>query len=159
MLLTTHAPGPFLLSTGDRTPVEQAVASSVLKGMPPETWVCFTFPLPDGGLRVRYGWTAGGVELGDRTDREALAIGLDCADHLHITDLHCQTSHRGQIRIDAHPLRQLLADVQAGVRCPDERRDGVRRVIDCAAARTGQTARPGMPRWLGVGPALLNRKA
>ncbi|MYR58333.1 hypothetical protein GTY54_19540, partial [Streptomyces sp. SID625] len=44
-------------------------------------------------------------------------------------------------------------------RGPEGRRAGLRRVIERAAAETGQTPRPGLPRWLGFGPTLLDRKA
>lgn len=151
---------PALLTPSEDTqPVELAVVDSVTGLFDPETFLVLVFPRPDGGLRVRFAWTAGGTELGDRIDRDALARGLDCADHAHITEAHARRSWRGRVRIDAHPLRPILADVLAGVRADEERRAGIRRVIDCAAAQTGQAARPGVPRWLGVGPDLLNRKA
>lgn len=159
MSTPTVEPLRLITLAGDPAPVQQAVTESIADGFEPETFLFLVFPLPDGGVRVRYAWTAGGVELGDRIDVEALARGLDCADHAHITDLHLRRSYRGRVRIDAHPLRPILADVLAGVRCPQDRRDGIRRLIECAADRTGQTPRPGVPRWLGVGPDLLNRKA
>lgn len=154
--LVEHAPA--LAPSDDRRPVERAVAESIIGQADPETFLVVVFPQPGGGLHIRYAWTAGGVELGDRIDRDALARGLDCADHSHITDLHQRRTWRGRVRIDAYPLRPVLADVLAGVCADDERRAGFRRVIECAAARTGQSPRPGVPRWLGVGPALLNRR-
>lgn len=149
---------PVLTPNDDRRPAERAVAASIGAMHDPETFLHLLFPQPGGGLRIVYAWTAGGRELGDRIDRDALARGLDCADHAHITDQHQRRTWRGHIRIDAYPLRPLLADVLAGVRADDERRAGIRRVIECAASRLGQTPRPGVPRWLGVGPTLLNRK-
>ncbi|MEW2568401.1 hypothetical protein [Streptomyces sp. NPDC047070] len=147
-----------LIPTGDVRPVEKAIAESITGQFEPETWLAITFPRPDGGVRVRWAWTAGGVDLGNRIDGLALAAGLDAVDNFHICDLHCRESWRGRIRIGAHPLRPVLADVQAGVRGPEERRAKLRRVIELAAAERGQTARPGVPRWIGVGPDLLNRK-
>lgn len=149
----------LLAPTDDPAPVELAVVDSITGLFDPETFLVLVFPRPGGGLRVRYAWTAGGAELGNRIDGDALARGLDCADHSHITEAHARRTWRGSVRIDAHPLRPLHADVLAGVRSDEERRAGIRRVIECAAAQTGRTARPGVPRWLGVGPDLLNRKA
>ncbi|MCP9209633.1 hypothetical protein [Streptomyces cucumeris] len=129
-----------------------------MDGFEPETFLWINFHRPDGGVRVWYAWTDGGTVLGDRIDGLALATGLDFADWLHIGDRYCEHSTRGRIAIQAYALRPILADVQNGVRGPEDRRDGLRRVIACAAAKTGQTPRPGVPRWLGVGPTLLNRK-
>lgn len=143
--------------THDRSPVEHAVAESIASAFEPETFICITFHRPDGGARQRYAWTDGGAELGDRIDREALATGLDAADTFHITDLHIQTSHRGRIRIDAHPLRPILADVLARVRCPEDRRAALNRFLEYAAHHNGQTT-PRTPRWMGVGPTLLARR-
>lgn len=147
-----------LTPTDDARPVELAVVDSIAGEFEPETFLWFVFHRPDGGARVRYAWTEGGHLLGDQTDRLALAHGLDFADWLHIGDRHCQHTTRGRIAIQAYALRPVLADVQAGVRSPDDRRAGLRRFLECAAERTGQTPVPGLPRWLGVGPALLNRK-
>ncbi|MER7971034.1 hypothetical protein ABTX35_18905 [Streptomyces sp. NPDC096080] len=145
-------------TAGSRRPVELAVVDSIAAGHEPETFLWIVFPRPDGGATVRYAWIGDGAALGDRIDHLALATGLDCADWLHITDLHCQQTARGRIAISAYALRPVLADVQRGTRCPEGRRDGIRRIITCAAETTGQTPRPGVPRWLGVGPALLNRR-
>lgn len=147
-----------LTPTGDARPVELALVDSITGEFDPEMWIAVTFPLPDGGIRVRWTWTAGGAELGNRIDRLALDARLDAADNFHICDLHAQESSRGHIRIHAHPLRPMLADVQAGVRAPESRRALLQRFIDFAAAEHGQTPRPGLPRWMGVGPDLLNRK-
>lgn len=149
---------PALTPTDYYAPVELAAVDSITSVTEPETWLAMTFPRPDGGVRVRWAWTAGGVELGNRIDCLALAAGLDAADNFHILDLHQRETWRGHIHIRAYPLRPILADVQDGVRSPEERRAKLRRFIDVAARQSGQTARPGVPRWLGVGPALLNRK-
>lgn len=146
-----------LTPTLDPGPVELAAAESIASTFEPETFICITFHRRDGGARLRYVWTEGGAELGNRIDREALAAGLDAADNLHITDLHVQTSHRGRIRIDAHPLRPILADVLARVCCPEDRRAALHRFLECAAHHNGQ-ATPPMPRWMGVGPSLLARR-
>lgn len=149
---------PALTPTDDPTPVERAVIDSITDAFEPETWLTIMRARPDGGVRVRWRWTAGGAELGNRIDVLALAKGLNAADNFHIIDLHVQESRRGHFRILAYPLRPILAEVQAGVRAPEWRRAKLRRVIDIAAEQAGQTTRPGLPRWLGVGPDLLNRK-
>lgn len=158
--MTTAAPASptLLVPTEDAKPVEKAAVDGIVDGFEPETFLWVVFHRPDGGARVWYAWTDGGTALGDRIDGLALTAGLDCADWLHIGDRHCQHSTRGRIAIQAYALRPILADVQAGVRGPDDRRDGLLRAIACAAEMTGQTPRPGVPRWLGVGPTLLNRK-
>jgi hypothetical protein len=158
--MPTAAPAsPTLLApTGDAKPVEKAAVDGIVDNFDPETFLWINFHRPDGGIRVWYAWTDGGTVLGDRVDSLALAAGLDCADWLHIGDRHCQHSTRGRIAIQAYALRPILADVQNGVRGPEERRDGLLRFIACAAAETGQTPRPGVPRWLGVGPTLLSPK-
>lgn len=158
-VLVEQAPAPVLVPTYDPAPMEQAVVDSIADGFDPETWLAITFPRFNGGVRIRWAWTPGGVDLGNRIDCLALAAGLDAADNFHIIDLHQRETWRGQIRIHAYPLRPILADVLADVRAPEERRAKLRRFIDVAAARSGQTPRPGLPRWMGVGPDLLNRKA
>ncbi|MEU1800837.1 hypothetical protein [Streptomyces sp. NPDC019937] len=150
---------PTLTPTNDPAPVEHAVVDGILDDHDPETFLWIVFRRPDGGARVKYAWTDGGPDLGDRVDRLALAAGLDFADWLHIGGRHCQESTRGRIVVQAHPLRPVLADVQSGVRAPGDRRDGLLRVIACAAADTGQTPRPGLPRWFGMGPARLMGEA
>lgn len=157
-MTSTHLAGLLTRPDSSRKAVELAVVGSVLEGFGPEMYLGFAFYRPDGGCNLWNAWTDGGEQLGDQVDRCALAAGLDAADWLHIGDRHSTVTHRGRIRVEAYPLRPVLADVQTGERSPDERRAGLRRVIDCAAARTGQTARPGLPRWLGFGPTLLNRK-
>ncbi|MFJ6085095.1 hypothetical protein ACIQI8_27175 [Streptomyces sp. NPDC092369] len=147
-----------LVPVTSRKPVELAVIDSIASQQEPETFLWIVFYRPDGGANIRYAWTGNGAVLGDRIDQLALAMGLDCADWLHITDLHCRQSSRGRIAISAYALRPLLADVQRGTRSPETRRDGVRRIIACAAERSGQIPRPGIPGWTGVGPSLLNRR-
>ncbi|MFC8463375.1 hypothetical protein [Streptomyces sp. NPDC057250] len=148
---------PALTPTDDRRPVELALVSSIAADYPPETFLWIVFHRPDGGATVRYAWTTGGPALGDRIDRLALASALDYADWLDITDRNARHSTRGRIAIQACALRPVLADVTHGHRAPDDRRAALRRFIDCAGEATGQTPRPGLPRWHGVGPALLNR--
>jgi hypothetical protein len=145
-------PAPTLAPTGDSEPVLQALVRSITAGHPPETWLWMKVPEPC--VSVRHAWTGGGTELGDRIDLQAVAAGLDSADWLHITSQHAQSSARGRIEIHAHPLRPILADVQSGVRCPEGLRAYLHRVLDAS----GQTRRPGMPRWDGVGPTLLARR-
>ncbi|MET9973898.1 hypothetical protein ACFYOI_03720 [Streptomyces microflavus] len=157
MSLTATEPLTLTPNT-DSAPLLNALAQSIAASHPPETWLWINFHRPDGGVNVRYAWTAGGHELGDRIDLLAVATPLDSADWLHIISEHAQTSTRGRIEIQAHPLRPILADVQASVRCPDDRRNALLRAIACAAEHTGQTPRPGTPRWVGVGPTLLARR-
>ncbi|MFJ6540572.1 hypothetical protein ACIQMP_07990 [Streptomyces sp. NPDC091385] len=142
---------PALIPAARRGPLEDAVLESIASSHDPETFLWIVIPQPDGGARIRHAWTDEGAPLGDRIDRLALSLGLDAADWLHITDRHSQISHRGRIRIDAHPLRAIHADVQHAVRAPEDHRAGIRRLIE----RAHDAPRPGIPRWLGVGPALL----
>lgn len=155
-MTTTTPPRPLLLvPTGDPRPLEDALIRSITDGMPPETFLWINMARPDGGVRIRYAWTEGGTQLGDRIDAMALAEALDATDWLHITDRHVGGHQRGSIRTYAYPLRPILADVAAGQRAPDERRDAIVRLILAAAQLTGQEPTTLRPRWFGVGPALL----
>ncbi|MFJ4469517.1 hypothetical protein ACIP2X_18765 [Streptomyces sp. NPDC089424] len=154
----TASDRPCLTPTDDPAPVVRAVLDGITAQHEPETFLWIVLHRPDGGATIRYAWTTGGQALGDHVDRLALAGGLDAADWLHIGHCHCTRSTRGRIAIEAYALRPVLADVENGERSPEDRRAGLRRVIDSAAAATGQTPRPGCPRWLGMGPALLNRR-
>ncbi|WP_405676860.1 hypothetical protein OG292_19665 [Streptomyces sp. NBC_01511] len=146
---------PTLAPSTDRTAVEQALVASITSGHPPETFLWINIHRPDGGVNIRYAWTDGGTDLGDRIDLLALAAPFDAADWLEITARHAQTSHRGRIETQAHPLRPILADVQADVRAPEERRAALHRALDLGAELTGQQRPVRIPRWLGVGPTLL----
>lgn len=156
--MNTVATRPLLIPTDNPTPVEKAAVDGILDNFAPETFLWIVFHRPDGGARIWYAWTEGGQPLGEQVDQHALAAGLDAADWLHIGDRHCEHSTRGRIDIQAYALRPVLADIRSGVRGPDDRRDGIRRFIACAAAETGQAPRPGVPRWLGMGPTLLARR-
>ncbi|MEU3399454.1 hypothetical protein [Streptomyces filamentosus] len=159
MSALVQLPAPVLLApTGDSAPVEKAVASSIADGFDPETFLWLIFRQPDGGARIRYVWTAGGPELGDRIDGLAVAAGYDATDWLHIAERHQLTSSRGRVEVWAYPLRPVLADVTSDVRAPEDRREGVRRVLRAAGELTGQAPRTLTPRWLGFGPALTSRK-
>ncbi|MGA5340463.1 hypothetical protein ACPCK3_15070 [Streptomyces griseoincarnatus] len=147
-----------LAPTGDPAPVVQALLSSITNGHPPETYLRITEHRADGGATVWNAWTEGGQPLGDHVDRLALSVGLDAADWLHIGELHSEHSHRGRFATEAFPLRPILASVQTGERCSDDRRAGVQRFLDMAAHHAGRALAPGIPRWLGVGPTLLSRK-
>ncbi|MFF4900519.1 hypothetical protein [Streptomyces sp. NPDC001068] len=144
--------------TADQAAVIHAVLDSITGQHPPETFLWVVHHHLDGGATLHYRWTPGGEPLGDHVDRAALAAGLDAADWLHIGDLNCRRSTRGRFSTDAFALRPVLADVGNGVRSPEDRRAGILRVIERAAEETGRTARPGCPRWLGMGPDLLSRK-
>lgn len=157
---TSTLEAPVVLTPhDDPTPVEQAAVNGIAGGFPPETFLWIVFYRPDGGARVWYSWTAGGAPLGNAIDRHALAQPLDAADWFHILDRHLERSTRGRIKIDAYPLRPILADLQAGVRAPDEDRAKLLRVLDLSADMTGQARPAGRPlRWVGVGPDLLNSR-
>ncbi|MFF4409768.1 hypothetical protein [Streptomyces sp. NPDC001404] len=160
-MTTAALPAPPLLPapSDDATPVEKAAADSIAADFAPETFLWLTFRRPDGGVRIWYAWTAGGHSLGDRVDRRALAAGYDAADWLHIADRHQLRRARGRVEITAYPLRPVLADVQAGVRAPEDRREGIRRAVRKAGELTGQAPRTLTPRWLGFGPALTSRRS
>jgi len=150
--------GPTVLApTDDPAPVVQAVLDGIAGEHDPETFLWIVQRRPDGGATIHYRWTTGGQPLGDHVDQQALAAGLDAADWLHIGDRHARRSTRGRFTVEAFALRPVLADVAAGVRAPQEQRAGILRILACAAQHTGQTPRPGCPRWLGMGPALLAR--
>lgn len=145
--------------SADMKAVELAVINSIMSSFEPEMYLGFAFHRLDGGVTMWHAWTDGGDTLGNQVDGRALVRRLDAADWLHIGDQHSTVSHRGRVQVEAYPLRPILADIEAGVRSPEDRRAGLRRVIECAAARTGQTPRPGLPQWPGFGPVLLHRKA
>jgi len=147
-----------LTPTDDRAPVELAVVDGIAADHEPDTFLWIVFHRPDGGATIRYAWTGNGTLLGDRIDQLAVAKGLDAADWLHIGDRNNTRTIRGRIVIDAFRLHGVLADVRDGARCLEDRRDGLRRIIAYAAEITGHTPRPGVPRWLGVGPSLLARR-
>ncbi|WUS95354.1 hypothetical protein OHA46_01100 [Streptomyces sp. NBC_00708] len=160
MLPTLSPTAPVILTpTGDPTPVEKAVVDGIAADFGLEMFLYTVFCRPDGSCRIWYAWTAGGHQLGDRIDQTAHAAGLDCADNFYIARRHLTEHQRGRVRVEAHPLRLIMADVQSGVRAPEPERDKVRRLIGIAAEDSGQPEladRP-VPRWMGVGPALLNR--
>ncbi|MER7707267.1 hypothetical protein ABTX81_30740 [Kitasatospora sp. NPDC097605] len=153
----------FLLLSGldnDPRPAEQAFVDDLPLLLEPELFLWISVRQPDGGARVYYRWTEGGEELGNCIDQAALAAGLDCADNFHIANRHLTDSQNGQVRIQTHRLRPIQADVTAGVRAPESERAGIRRLIHYVALEKGQeeiARNPVVPRWLGVGPALLSR--
>ncbi|MGV2914608.1 hypothetical protein [Streptomyces alfalfae] len=158
--MTTSTLLPTVLTpTGDPAPVILAVLNSLTTSHPPETYLRITEHRPDGGAKLWHAWTEGGQPLGNKVDEHALTVGLDAADWLHICDLHGERNSRGRFDTEAFPLRAVLASVQTGERCPDDRRAGVQRFLNAAARHVGRAPAPGVPRWLGVGPALLTGKA
>ncbi|MGK5733191.1 hypothetical protein [Streptomyces sp. URMC 124] len=157
MILTEPRPAT-LTPTNDPAPVVQAVVDGIVANHEPETFLWIVFHQPDGGAHVRYAWTTGGPELGNHTDDHALAAGLDAADWLHIVSRHRHDSTRGRVEVHAHPLRPVLADVQAGLRSPGDHRAAVRRILRCYLDDIGQHHLPDAPpRWMGVGPTLVAR--
>ncbi|MFF6974779.1 MULTISPECIES: hypothetical protein [Streptomyces] len=133
MLPTLSPTAPVILTpTGDPTPVEKAVVDGIAADFGPEMFLYTVFYRPDGSCRIWYAWTAGGHQLGDRIDRTALAAGLDCADNFYIARRHLTEHQRGRVRVEAHPLRLIMADVQSGVRASEPERDKVRRLIGIA---------------------------
>ncbi|MFD5610584.1 hypothetical protein [Kitasatospora sp. NPDC127060] len=153
-------PPLVLTPTDDPTPVEQAVVDGIVGDFDPETFLWIVFNRPDGGAHVWYAWTTGGAPLGDAIDQAALAAGYDCSDWLHIGNRHLTKHSRGRITTDVYPLRPIEADIRGGLRAPETERDKMRRLLDTARAMNGQAhpeATRDVPRWTGVGPALLNR--
>ena len=145
--------------TDDPEPVVKAVVQGIAADFEPEAFLWINFRRPDGGIRIRYAWTTGGEPLGDHIDALAQAVGLDAADWLHIADRHQQTATRGRIEIWAYPLRPVLGDVTSGVRGPEERREGLRRLLHRASEVTAQNPHTYTPRWLGFGPVLTARRS
>ncbi len=142
----------MLTPTSDPRPVEQAVVEGIAGAGEPDAFLWIVFRRPDGGERVWYAWTAGGAPLGDAIDRTALATGYDGADWLHIGARHLTKHSRGRVVTSIYPLRPISADVQAGLRAPEGERDAMRRLVTRAVSSQAR-----LPRWLGVGPALLAR--
>jgi hypothetical protein len=147
----------LLTPSTNTTPVEKAAVSGIADGFDPETFLWINFHRPNGGVRIWYAWTTGGTDLGDKIDSVAVGTGLDFADWLHLGDRHVQHSSRGRIEIQAYALRPILGDLNAGERGPQERRDGIHRVLAVAAAHTGRQPRLGVCTWLGFGPAHISR--
>ncbi|MFJ1662192.1 hypothetical protein [Streptomyces anthocyanicus] len=150
------APAP----AGGRGPVEQAVVAGALAAAGPETLVRTDVPQPDGSVRLYAAWTDRGGPLADRIDRLALARGLDAWSWIEILTHHQHTTHRGRIEVRAHPLRQILADVERGHRGNEEHRVNFARLLACDAEQAGRTPlpAPGLPAWPGVGPRLWHRR-
>ncbi|MFJ4700458.1 hypothetical protein ACIP5N_22235 [Streptomyces sp. NPDC088768] len=148
-----------LASTGCRGPVEQAVVAGALAAAGPETLVRTDVPQPDGSVRLYAAWTDRGGPLADHIDRIALARGLDAWSWIEILTHHQRTTHRGRIEVRAHPLRQILADVERGHRGSEEYRASFVRLLADDAERAGRPPlpAPGLPAWPGVGPLLWHR--
>lgn len=125
MTSTLTAPERITLTPSeDNTPVARAIVQSIAADHDPEVYLWIVLHRPDGGANLWHAWTEGGQPLGDEVDRAALAAGMDAADWLHIGDLNCTRSTRGRITVEAFALRPVLADVENGVRCDEERRAG-----------------------------------
>lgn len=148
------SPAARLTLADDPTPVERATVDDILSHYQPETFLWVVFHRSDGSARDWYAWTAGGQPVGDYVDRCALGSGLDAADWLHIVDRHCLHSTRGRIAIQAYPLPPILADVVGGIRGPERWRTALRQ-LGGSMATGRQVPSAAVPRWLGVGPALL----
>jgi len=151
---------PVPSSAADREPIERAVVDDIAAEHDPETFLWIVFRRPDGGARVWYNWTSGGDRLGDHIDVLATARGMDAADWFAITRRHLSEHTHGRIRIHAHPLRPILADVQTGRGDDGTVRDELGRVAAVHAAYAGYPTPPVplVPRWVGTGPILLNRR-
>ncbi|WP_030764857.1 hypothetical protein [Streptomyces sp. NRRL F-2664] len=142
----------LLTPSTDTTPVEKAAVSGITDGFDPETFLWIEFHRPGGGVRIWYAWTSGGPQLGDRMDQMALGSGLDGADWLHYADRHAVHSTRGAIKIQAHPLRPILGDIQAGERGPRQWRAALSQAITEYATEMGTRPRAFEATWLGYGP-------
>lgn len=158
---TILAPPVILTPTNDPTPVEKAVVDGILDDFEPETYLSFVFNRPDGGARTWDAWTTGGQPLGDSIDQHAMAADLDAVDWFHIADRHGQHGTRGCVEITAYPLRLVLADVQSGVRGPDDQRVRLRAAVAEYCGIKGLAVLPADERdlpWLGFGPALRAKR-
>ncbi|MYR62352.1 hypothetical protein GTY54_41190, partial [Streptomyces sp. SID625] len=107
--MTVIAPEQTHTASGDVRAVQLAVVSSIANDFAPEMYLGIAFHRLDGGLTVWHAWTDRGDVLGDQVDGRALARRLDAADWLHIGDRHSTVSQRGRIRVEAYPLRPILA--------------------------------------------------
>lgn len=143
----------LLTPSTDTTPIEKAAVSGIAGGFEPETFLWIEFHRPNGSVRIWYAWTSGGPELGDRMDRLALDAALDGADWLHYADRHAVHSTRGAIKIQAHPLRPILGDIQNGERGPRAWHEALDQALAASASATGFQARS---TWLGYGPRRVN---
>lgn len=146
----------LLTPSTNTTPVEKAAVSGIADGFDPETFLWIEFHRPNGSVRIWYAWTMGGPVLGDRMDRLALDAGLDGADWLHYAERHAVHSTRGAIKIQAHPLRPILADIQNGERGPEQWSAALNQAIAERATEKGARSRPLGSTWLGYGPQRVN---
>ncbi|MFF7369800.1 hypothetical protein [Streptomyces tricolor] len=152
-------PAPVLVPAGDRRLVEQAVVDDAVRVQGPEMLVRVDIPQPDGSMRLYAAWTGDGEPLADRIDQIALGHGVDAWSWVEILRRTARTSHRGRIEVRARPLRQVLADIEAGFRGSEQLRAGFARLLAVDAARAGQPPlpAPGIPAWAGVGPRLWHQ--
>ncbi|CAI7980234.1 hypothetical protein FRAHR75_770026 [Frankia sp. Hr75.2] len=79
-------------------------------------------------------WTAGGAELGDLVDEEALARGLGMADGYALGSIAGRVDRRGDVTVLVTPLRPVLDAIRAGVRDTGEFSDVARRWVEDAHA-------------------------
>ncbi len=135
----------------DLTPVQRAVVCETAGLFEPELFLEYHLPLPGGGIRLWYAWTAGGAPLGDRADDAALARGLDCADYIGLANPHSETTQHGRVQVIAYKVRPILTAVHAGERGPRQTREALARLFTDV---TGQewTADDRLDTWWGVGP-------
>jgi hypothetical protein len=148
---------PLLHPTSDPTPVEKAAVEGIADGFEPETYLWIEFHRPDGGVRAWHAWTTGGAPLGDQADRHALVSTMDVADWFAITSRYRTEHTRGRIHTTAHPLRPILADVQAGRGDDGDWRRKLDALIRdyCGETRQAEPEPSRFPRWMGVGPHLV----
>ncbi|MBT2467801.1 hypothetical protein J7E97_07925 [Streptomyces sp. ISL-66] len=142
----------LLTPSTNATPVEKAVASGIADGFEPQTFLWMFFHRPNGSVRFWYAWTTGGTTLGNSIDVIARMKSLDGADWLHYGDRHAVLSTRGAIRIEAYPLRPILADIHNGERAPADRRAAMDHLVKTAAEDLGRPLDPSRSTWLGYGP-------
>jgi hypothetical protein len=158
---TLDTPTSIVLTpTGNSRPVEKAVVDGIADDFGPETHLWIVFRTPEGGARVYYAWTAGGQQLGDKIDREAVARGFDLTDWLFVPGRYRTEHVRGRVTTQAYPLRPILADVLNNRRAVENDRARTMGILDAAADLKGQE-RPVLTDflgpWGGVGPAMLGR--
>lgn len=117
------------------------------------------------GVWTEVRWTAGGAELGDLVDEEALARGLGMADGYALGSIAGRVERRGDVTVTVTPLRPVLDGIRAGVRDTGVFADVPRRwVVDAHAVDPvlwpvdEETIRRVGGVWDPLGPRLMFAK-
>ncbi|MBL8927066.1 MAG: hypothetical protein JNM77_12625 [Pseudonocardia sp.] len=144
----------MITATSTRTDarrIQQAAAAEWADEFGPRRLLDFRFPMPDGGIRTLWGWTAGGEPLGDRIDADVIGR-LDAADWLAaLGRSHVDTQERGRNTVLVYDLA-VVADLVKADRIPTPWSD------DDQCRRGLAEFGHGLGAWVGVGPRLLARR-